>query len=66
MLTVRDIPNRYACLVAESNTDDLESRQELVGVVDVTALRDEAVLRHLSGSKEYLYVSGIAVLNTFR
>ncbi|KAI8526578.1 hypothetical protein RHMOL_Rhmol12G0007200 [Rhododendron molle] len=59
-------PNRYACLVAESNTDDLESRQELVGVVDVTALRDEAVLRHLSGAEEYLYVSGIAVLNTFR
>ncbi|XP_058206258.1 GCN5-related N-acetyltransferase 10, chloroplastic-like isoform X2 [Rhododendron vialii] len=59
-------PNRYACLVAESNTDDLELGQELVGVVDVTALRDEAVLRHLSGAKEYLYVSGIAVLNTFR
>lgn len=37
-----------------------------MGVVDVTALRDEAVLRHLSGAKEYLYVSGIAVLNTFR
>lgn len=59
-------PNRYACLVAESNTDDLKSRHGLVGVVDVTALRDEAVLRHLSGAKEYLYVSGIAVLNTFR
>ena len=35
-------------------------------MVDVTALRDEAVLQHLGGAEEYLYVSGIAVLNDFR
>lgn len=35
-------------------------------MVDVTALRDEAVLQHLGGAEEYLYVSGIAVSNDFR
>ncbi|KAF5732787.1 hypothetical protein HS088_TW17G00319 [Tripterygium wilfordii] len=52
-------PNRYACLVAEA-------KQKLVGIVDVTVMRDEAVLQHLRGAEEYLYVSGIAVLQTFR
>ncbi|RVW12225.1 hypothetical protein VitviT2T_028924 [Vitis vinifera] len=56
-------PDRYACLVAEPAA---ETQQEVVGVVDVTALRDEAVLQHLGGAEEYLYVSGIAVLNDFR
>ncbi|KAL6961951.1 GCN5-related N-acetyltransferase 10, chloroplastic [Sarracenia purpurea var. burkii] len=59
-------PERYACLVAEASTDTPESRQELVGVVDVTVLRDKDVLQHLSEAEEYLYVSGIAVLNNFR
>ncbi|PSS31812.1 Acyl-CoA N-acyltransferase protein [Actinidia chinensis var. chinensis] len=57
-------PDRYACLVAEPNYTD--ASEELVGVVDVTVLRDEAVLQHLPGANEYLYVSGIAVLNEFR
>ncbi|XP_052188578.1 uncharacterized protein LOC127798959 [Diospyros lotus] len=56
-------PDRYACLVAEPNAD---SSGQLVGVVDVTVLRDDAVLEHLPGAEEYLYVSGIAVLNNFR
>ncbi|KAF8404311.1 hypothetical protein HHK36_009194 [Tetracentron sinense] len=62
-------PNRYACLVAEPTdaSDSISASGEgLVGVVDVTVLRDEAVLRHLEGAEEYLYVSGIAVLNAFR
>lgn len=40
--------------------------QQLVGVVDVTVLRDNDVLRHLQGADEYLYVSGIAVAHNFR
>ncbi|KAK2974274.1 hypothetical protein RJ640_016760 [Escallonia rubra] len=43
-------PDRYACLVAEpASGSPQEPRQELVGVVDVTVLRDEAVLQHLLG-----------------
>ncbi|KAL5568349.1 hypothetical protein UlMin_024924 [Ulmus minor] len=60
-------PNRYACLVAEGESDSSNTRQELVGVVDVTVLRDQNVLRHLPpDAEEYLYVSGIAVLKSFR
>ncbi|KAI3464380.1 hypothetical protein Pfo_021043 [Paulownia fortunei] len=59
-------PDRYACLVAEPTTDPQKSQKELVGVVDVTVLREDAVLQHLPGAEEYLYVSGIAVLNKFR
>lgn len=41
--------------------------QELVGVVDVTASRDWSVLEYLPpDADEFLYVSGIAVLNSFR
>ncbi|XP_042507702.1 uncharacterized protein LOC122083856 isoform X2 [Macadamia integrifolia] len=62
-------PDRYACLVAEAadalNTKP-ESPEGLVGVADVTVLRDEVVLRHLEGAEEYLYVSGIAVSKDFR
>ncbi|XP_059630887.1 GCN5-related N-acetyltransferase 10, chloroplastic isoform X2 [Cornus florida] len=59
-------PDRYACLVAETvDATKSESRKELVGVVDVTVFRDEAVLQHLPGAEEYLYISGIAVLNKF-
>ncbi|XP_077231625.1 acyl-CoA N-acyltransferases (NAT) superfamily protein [Tasmannia lanceolata] len=62
-------PNRYACLVAEptdASASLQKSQRGLVGVVDVTVLRDEAVLKHLDGVEEYLYVSGIAVLRDFR
>lgn len=38
----------------------------VVGVVDVTVLREKAVLRDLPGAEEYLYVSGIAVSESFR
>ncbi|KAL7118173.1 hypothetical protein ACP275_03G119100 [Erythranthe tilingii] len=60
-------PDRYACLVAEQRSELLEeTEQELVGVVDVTVMREDSVLRHLPGAQEYIYVSGIAVLNKFR
>ncbi|XVF52257.1 hypothetical protein PTKIN_Ptkin05aG0004600 [Pterospermum kingtungense] len=65
---LRNSPSdRYACLVAESPTDaKSKTKQKLVGVVDVTALRDGAVLQHLDGADEYLYVSGLAVSKSFR
>lgn len=60
-------PDRYACLVAVPNTETTESAySDLVGVVDVTVLRDNDIVRHLPGAREYLYVSGIAVLKDFR
>ncbi|GER37818.1 acyl-CoA N-acyltransferases super family protein [Striga asiatica] len=60
-------PDRYACLVAEPESDYEGSNvKELVGVVDVTVQREDYVLEHLKGVEEYLYVSGIAVLNKFR
>ncbi|BFG23516.1 hypothetical protein CerSpe_097900 [Prunus speciosa] len=60
-------PNRYACLVAEPTLDTSNSQEDLVGVVDVTVSRDRDVLQHLpSEAEEYLYVSGIAVLKSFR
>lgn len=63
--------NRYACLVAEPETSDLtqteEKEQILVGVVDATALRDQNVLQYFPpDADEYLYISGIAVSETFR
>ena len=65
--------NRYACLVAEPAKEGdgtlmkpQKRYQQLVGVVDVTVLRDNDVLRHLQGADEYLYVSGIAVAHNFR
>ncbi|KAL1362651.1 hypothetical protein AAHE18_03G095800 [Arachis hypogaea] len=60
-------PNRYACLVAEAATEDADSQKQLVGVIDVTVLRDRDVLQHLPAeAQEYLYISGIAVSKTFR
>ncbi|GMY33908.1 hypothetical protein FCV25MIE_29150 [Fagus crenata] len=61
-------PTRYACLVAEPTTNIAsDSHKQLVGVVDVTVLRDKSVLQHLPAEvDEYLYVSGIAVLKSFR
>ncbi|MED6167910.1 hypothetical protein PIB30_007225 [Stylosanthes scabra] len=59
-------PDRYACLVDEDATEDADS-QKLVGVIDVTVLRDRDVLQHLPAeAQEYLYISGIAVSKTFR
>ncbi|KAJ9185831.1 hypothetical protein P3X46_005418 [Hevea brasiliensis] len=48
---------RYAYLVAEPAVDSDSSKSQmkkLVGIVDVTASRDESVLQHLSGAEEYL------------
>lgn len=60
-------PNRYACLVAEPAKKEPDSPKQLVGVIDVTVLRDQNVLQHLPPeAEEYLYISGIAVSNTFR
>ncbi|KAG9456936.1 hypothetical protein H6P81_001444 [Aristolochia fimbriata] len=62
-------PDRYTCLVAEPNySSDSQngSNRGLVGVVDVTVMRDKYVLRHIGQAEEYLYVSGIAVLQEFR
>ncbi|KAK6785790.1 hypothetical protein RDI58_014315 [Solanum bulbocastanum] len=59
-------PDRYACLVAEASTDTPEVKQEVVGVVDATVYSDDDVLQYLPGGTEYIYISGIAVLNKFR
>ncbi|MED6158856.1 hypothetical protein PIB30_036850 [Stylosanthes scabra] len=60
-------PDRYACLVAEAATEHADSQKQLVGVIDVTVLRDKDVLQHLPAeAQEYLYISGIAVSKTFR
>ncbi|KAK9713661.1 hypothetical protein RND81_06G042800 [Saponaria officinalis] len=64
-------PDRYACLVAEPAKEDSastksEHNNDLVGVVDITVLRDSDVIQHLEGTQEYLYVSGIAVSNNYR
>ncbi|XP_057793578.1 GCN5-related N-acetyltransferase 10, chloroplastic isoform X2 [Salvia miltiorrhiza] len=59
-------PDRYACLVAEARDEVQVSKKEVAGVVDATVLREDSVLEHLLGAKEYIYVSGIAVLNKFR
>ncbi|XP_078434244.1 acyl-CoA N-acyltransferases (NAT) superfamily protein isoform X2 [Wolffia australiana] len=62
-------PDRYACLVAEprdSSNPESTSPQCLVGVVDVSIQRELDVLKHLEEVEEYLYVSGIAVLKSWR
>ncbi|MCD7457766.1 hypothetical protein HAX54_036069 [Datura stramonium] len=59
-------PDRYACLVAEASSNTPEVERDLVGVVDATVYRDNDVLQHLPGAAEYIYISGIAVLNKFR
>lgn len=54
-------------MVAEPTLDNSNTQEDLVGVVDVTVSRDRDVLQHLpSEAEEYLYVSGIAVLKSFR
>ncbi|KAJ1288811.1 hypothetical protein BS78_02G116700 [Paspalum vaginatum] len=63
-------PDRYACLVAEEAEADTQLSQapyeKIVGVVDCTVQGEDDVLKHLPGADEYLYVSGIAVLPSFR
>lgn len=55
-------------MVAEPVTKGSDAHEPpLVGVVDVTVLRDKIVVDKLPvGTEEYLYVSGIAVLKSFR
>lgn len=58
-------------MVAEASDErtsyrKIGEKEEVVGVVDITVMRDENVLRHLNGDREYVYVSGIAVLPEFR
>ncbi|CAN1247167.1 hypothetical protein LINGRAPRIM_LOCUS3372 [Linum grandiflorum] len=59
-------PDRYACLVAEPADGSSTSPTKLVGVADATAARDAEVVKYLVGVQEYLYISGIAVLTSFR
>uniref|UniRef100_A0A0D9WXH7 N-acetyltransferase domain-containing protein n=1 Tax=Leersia perrieri TaxID=77586 RepID=A0A0D9WXH7_9ORYZ len=63
-------PDRYACLVAEETgvTSQLSQApfEKIVGVVDCTVQDENDVLRNLQGVDEYFYVSGIAVLPSFR
>ncbi|CAN4087753.1 unnamed protein product [Withania somnifera] len=59
-------PDRYACLVTEASSDTPEVEKDVVGVVDATVYRYNDVLQYLPGAAEYIYVSGIAVLNKFR
>ncbi|CAN6213708.1 unnamed protein product [Urochloa humidicola] len=63
-------PDRYACLVAEEAEPTTQLSQapneKIVGVVDCTVQNEDEVLKNLQGADEYLYVSGIAVLPSFR
>ncbi|EER96202.1 hypothetical protein BDA96_02G106900 [Sorghum bicolor] len=63
-------PDRYACLVAEEAeaADQLSKApyERIVGVVDCTVQDEDDILKQLQGVDEYLYVSGIAVLPSFR
>jgi ribosomal protein S18 acetylase RimI-like enzyme len=61
---------RYACLVAEeadAATQLLQAPFEnIIGVVDCTVQDEGDILSNLQGVQEYFYVSGIAVLPSFR
>ncbi|KAK7812465.1 hypothetical protein CFP56_007699 [Quercus suber] len=52
----------------QPTTNASDSQKQVVGIVDVTVLRDKSVLQYLPAAEveEYLYVSGIAVLKSFR
>lgn len=54
--------------VPEVDQEQLDKNRELkvVGAVNLTALVDSDVLRHLQGAHEYLYVSGMAVDADYR
>ena len=62
--------HRYACLVAEEAEPASQLSQapyeRIIGVVDCTVQDEDGILKHLQGADEYLYVSGIAVLPSFR
>ena len=58
---------RYACLVAEPESEIGEEEYNFVGVVDVTVAGDLKIKRLLPpGVKEYLFVTGIAVAQNAR
>ncbi|KAM3273603.1 hypothetical protein ACQJBY_043043 [Aegilops geniculata] len=64
-------PDRYACLVAEEADELLQLQsqatfEKIIGVVDCTVQDEGDILRNLQGVQEYFYVSGIAVLPSFR
>jgi hypothetical protein len=56
--------------VAEDAETDTQLSQapyeKIVGVVDCTVQDEANILKHIRGVDEYLYVSGIAVLPSFR
>ncbi|KAL6606556.1 hypothetical protein ACP70R_042209 [Stipagrostis hirtigluma subsp. patula] len=60
----------YACLVAEEAEAATQLSQapfeKIVGVVDCTVQDEGDILKNLQGASEYFYVSGIAVLPSFR
>ncbi|KGN44487.1 uncharacterized protein LOC101214390 isoform X2 [Cucumis sativus] len=59
--------DRYACLVAEPESEIGEEEYNFVGVVDVTVAGDLKIKRLLPpGVKEYLFVTGIAVAQNAR
>ncbi len=68
--SVHHCPVRYACLVAEEvdATSQISEApfEKIVGVVDCTVQNEADILKNLQGVDEYLYVSGIAVLPSFR
>ncbi|CAI5465407.1 unnamed protein product [Closterium sp. Yama58-4] len=49
-----------------ASTSAAAAAVEVVGVVDLTALDDRSVLKHLSGAQDYLYLSGMAVHASLR
>ncbi|CAM0949916.1 unnamed protein product [Alopecurus aequalis] len=63
-------PDRYACLVAEEADAATQLFQapfeKIIGVVDCTVQDEGDILNNLQGVQEYFYVSGIAVLPSFR
>lgn len=63
-------PDRYACLVAEeadATTQALQAPfEKIIGVVDCMVQDEGDILANLQGANEYFYVSGIAVLPSFR
>ncbi|KAJ7565825.1 hypothetical protein O6H91_02G076800 [Diphasiastrum complanatum] len=68
------LPKRYTCLLAEPVNNELilhavsskETNSKVVGVVDLTALGEREIVKHLYGTDEYLYLSGLAVESAYR
>lgn len=67
---MNSVLHRYACLVAEEAeaAEQLSKApyERIVGVVDCTVQDEDDILKQLPDVDEYLYVSGIAVLPSFR